>query len=149
MKIGTEVEGRFKGLLTLFLDADEAIAFFNRPSLVKAVDDPMVKEMIPKVRHIYISDHGNKLSPDEACITKWGELGFVVCIERTHVYNMDTWPPYVSIMLVIESSSFWNLRNIDQVKFTLNKLVACAPVESMIATRPEDFANDIEIKVNE
>lgn len=149
MKIGIEVEGRFAGLLTMLLTAEEALAFFERPSLVKSVDDEAVKRLIPLVRHIRVNDQNNMLFPQDVCLKKWGDLGFVVCLERTLLKDRRAWPDNVKIVLVVEENSFWMLDKDDQIKFSRPGSAALSSVENLRVTYQHEKTGDVNILVND
>lgn len=148
MKIGIEVEGRLKGLPTLFMTANEALVFFNYKSLKDAVD-PQHHKYIDQVRHVYVSDHANILYATDYCMVQWKDMAMPVTLERTFIDLCDAkeMPANVTIMLTVDSRGFWNLRPQDQVKFSLNEHVHCMAVENMTVTEPKDFEGDIELKV--
>lgn len=156
MKIGFEVEGRYKGLYTLFMKADEALDFFAYRSL-KQRASRSIDDKIEKVRHIYISDHENILRPADTCLQKWDELGLPVTIEVTRVNSWRAvFTKNVHLMLAVvdgdflTNTSFWNLLPTDQIKFSSPKgpahMVYCVTKENMSVTKPEDFDGDFEFE---
>jgi hypothetical protein len=153
MKIGREVEGRFRGLLTLFLDAHEALDFFERPSLKAACKNQEAKDLIEKVRHIYITDHTHYLTPNSYCLKMWGELGFVVCIERRRVTDRDMWPSHVSFLLAVEHPDVSELFGTDQIKFIIPDRLSASFVPKVMSVRvgqmdktfASEFLQDVEV----
>jgi len=136
MKVGTEVEGRFIGLRTLFCSADE---FMDSPSMINARAGQW------NVHQIYISDLENKLDlTDLNSFIGVLALDYIITVECTKVpqYTSNS----VNIMLHIQDESFWRLRPRDQVKFSRDQTVFAVTLENMTHTVPEDFAGDTEIE---
>lgn len=146
MKYGIEVEGRLKGLRTLFMTAEEALVFFEYKSLKDAID-PSLHHLTDKIDHIYISDHNNTITAGLECIKIWDSLNLQVTLERTEMNNRTTYPDNVLIMLLVSNPSFWDLEYNDQIKFSRDLRVFAVPLTSMIETRPAAFAEDIELNV--
>jgi hypothetical protein len=139
-KLGIEVEGRFKGLLTLFLDAGE-LTEDNEEKILSVLKRNL------RIQQVYISDLENtlllgvkKLKP---FLKKLSDLVFIT-VETKHLGKAPL-PFYLNIMLAVEHPSFWNLRPTDQVKFSQGQKVFAIPVESMYKTEPSDFVDDINI----
>ena len=105
MKLGYEVEGKYIGIKSIFLDVTEM------PKLDTALSDH-------KVNQIYISDHDNILdlgpNPGSKLAKYCGE--YVVTVERTITSKnvLDR----INVLLVVDNPSFWDLRPNDQIKFT-------------------------------
>lgn len=136
MKIGLEVEGRYKGLRTLFLIAEE----FNRiPS-----EDIIEIATENKAQQIYISDHNNEVL--NQCTfhgSQWST--FKVTLEVTQVMFYQDHSA-VHLLLVIPEENVWRLKPTDQIKFSRDHTVYAVPVESMYKTTPEDFFGDVEVE---
>jgi hypothetical protein len=126
MKIGIEVEGRYKGIKTLFCSALEY--------LMEPLPDLM------RVSHIYISDHENALDITNENVFYEIPESHLITVERTEVGKKPC--DRIHVILNVPSDSFWNLRETDQVKFDLNQTVYAVPLEVMYKTKPEDFAGD-------
>lgn len=153
MKLGKEVEGKFSGLYTLFMTAQEAIEFFNYKSLKDRALPFGAAQGVDHVQHIYISDHLNILHASHFCLFQWNNLNLPVTIECTALRVLrDEYPPNVHIMLAVANgldiNSFWSLLPTDQIKFSRpyngSHQVKCVMVGSMINTEPEAFGADIE-----
>ena len=154
MKLGKEVEGRLKGLYTLFMDGKEARTFFEFKSLKERAFPLGSADSIEEVEHIYVSDLDSCMTPDAECFAKWKEFGLKVTLEVDRVSLREDYPDNVTVMLNVTdnslyaSRSFWRLLPNDQVKFVLpvedSFMVRCVTVGSMTMTAPEDFAGDIE-----
>lgn len=131
-KIGYEVEGRYQGLRTLF---------------VNSLELKKIKVVPTNIQQIYVSDLENTLDlmTDETLVG-FGEKYFVT-VERTKA----PWEIHhnVNVMLNLQVESFWHLRNTDQIKFHLdtNKgpTVKSVSVGEMYHTSPVDFLDDKEI----
>lgn len=127
MKLGIEVEGRFKGLKTLFFNIDEKINLniFNNPSFIQ----------------IYISKIKTKFQNEKLINDLLNK--FFITIETDDLSDI---PKYiknkVSIILNIENENFFNLKETDQIKFNKNNNVYCISKESMFKSFPEDFLKD-------
>lgn len=135
MKIGKEVEGRHIGLRTLFCSADEFMNHANRVAQTAAEWN---------VHQVYISDLNNEMDlSDLNVLLGTCALKYIVTVECTKV------PQYVAqgidIMLNIDSSSFWNLRPQDQIKFSKDLTVHSTTLANMTLTVPCDFAGDIDL----
>lgn len=160
MKLGYEVEGRLKGLYTLFLSAKEAKEFFEFSSLKERAVPKGSADSIDKVQHIYISDMANIIGHLDYCLYRWQELGLNVTLEVTEVRNRASYPKNVSFMLHIATNlslryanSFFELAGTDQIKFAEREgnahLVYCVTKENMTKTWPSDFENDIEFSASQ
>ena len=137
MKIGMEVEGRLQGLKTLFVSADEYIGLVF--GWLK------VDRQKWEFEQIYVSDHLNEidmsLMVDE--MNKVFGRPLVITVECTKI---DKTPPDgVNVMLVIDSESFWHLREHDQIKFTKDMTVYATTPSQMVVTHPEAFDGDITL----
>lgn len=137
MKVGVEVEGRHRGIKTLFCDALEFADL--------TVEDVIDIKMAHQIEAIYISDHNNSvdLTDNNIFVKKLKSFLQMVTVERTWV-DKDVAPMF-DIFLVVESKAFWNLRDKDQIKFTkdLNVFAACKGL--MYETTPDAFNGDKEI----
>lgn len=134
-KIGIEVEGRFKGLKTLFID-DTEIDF--------------VYENFNKLIHqycfvsIYISNLSGKLNNEQQEIINYFSLNIVVLIETKRI-SYSTLNSSINFVLRIMDNNVFKLRDTDQIKFEKNLNVKMVTVENMSTTLSEDFSNDEEI----
>lgn len=143
MKLGLEVEGRFKGLRTLFMSADEARQILDKADAIEVSPSEKALRALLEVQAVYISDHDNTLSPTDAVFDLLRESSLVITIEVTKVFQ--TWPEDINLMLTVDSSSFWFLRDIDQVKFSKDQNVYAVTKENMSRTHPNEFYQDIEL----
>lgn len=132
-KMGIEVEGRFKGLRTFFLTADE----FN--NLLGSSKWPS----IGLYQQLYISDHENILDLAKHENLLHQAKCVVVTVERTKVPLMVD--ASINIILYVKNDSFWNLKPTDQVKFERDLFVSTMTLENMSITEPWEFENDEEL----
>jgi hypothetical protein len=139
MKIGYEVEGRLKGVRSLFLDVSELDKFYEhfvRCNCIKTVHE---------VCQIYVSDHSNTLDLFSIKLLNLSKE-FLLTVEVTEL-KVDP-PRYINTMLCIDSPSFWFLRSIDQIKISKDLRVFSTTVENMSITNPEEFKNDTEVTLH-
>ena len=140
MKIGKEVEGRWQGIKTLFIDELELSQFG-----VFAYKNIIERRVNYKVDHLYISDHKNllDLSENNTLLNALRKL-MQITIERTKISSNVN--PDLDIFLLIDNESFWMLKYSDQIKFSKDKTVYAAVKDLMIKTIPSDFEGDSEIE---
>ena len=134
MHKGIEVEGKFKGLKSIFLDAEEFLEWNKLTDVLNQHTD---------IEQLYISDHRNVLDLS-------ANVSLNVLAERYHVTVERTYVPRyinvnVNIMLVIDNESFWNLRGNDQIKISKDLTVYSVPLSGMYKTVPSDFDGDITL----
>lgn len=139
MKYGIEVEGRLKGVPTIFVGADEFVT--DPDSIYKAMRDHSVS-------HLYISDPDNIVP----YTTDFGKI--LVTLDMTRVrYDNTRRPANVLLMLRIDPAQKqgWEfadlvlLRDGDQIKFERNQFVFVFPWSARIATNPSEFVDDITL----
>lgn len=143
MKIGLEVEGRYKGIMSLFVNADEIIPSFDKDSDIRKSLDKLLD--LHSIKQIYISDHENilNLTSKSLLIREFGS--YILTVERTIAPKVCD--SRIKIILTIDSYSFWNLRDTDQIKFSKDNHVYCIPKEAMIKTHPDDFKGDCTVQL--
>ena len=138
MKFGIEVEGKFKGIKTLFTSANE---LKNLSDVLKHCSENLLKD----VEQLYISDHENTLDLTEMGeVLKYTKLFNLVTVEVTKCTEHSD---KIHVMLVIDSPSFWNLNSNDHIKFSRDHYVFATQRKDLEVTIPEDFAGDIEIEL--
>ena len=134
MKIGIEVEGRFKGLKSLFLTAEEYLDMTSHEIERRASAN--------NVQQIQISDVTNRLDLTVLSLQMLADK-YLLSIERTKVG-----PEYrgkIQVILWIDDESYLNLYPTDQIKFSKNRNVKLIAVENMFDTKPQDFNADVTI----
>jgi hypothetical protein len=153
MKLGVEVEGRLKGIPTLFLSAEEVLRYTPIDLLRMQGSLPSnVFWTLHQVRHLYVSDHGNALHSAHAIFQQWA-LPWYISLEVTAVVNRKAYPTNVGFLLSITDGghgyahSFFELQDTDQIKFSSGNpgYVFCTTKEAMTKTRPEDFFYDTHL----
>ena len=140
MKIGVEVEGRLRGIKTLFMDASEGYC--------KAID-VLASEAGRGIGHIYISDPENTLSYR---IVSNVFMGFHVTLDVTEVKEYCS-RDNITLMLRIDKcpqnrifDSIKYLRSdLDQIKIERDRQVVILPMSCALTTEPHEFEGDIEI----
>lgn len=134
MKVGIEVEGKDKGLKTLFLNAHEITSIAEECLL-----DICNKHMIEQ---IYISDLQNKINLFSEYFYNLSKE-YIICFEVSFLEQPP--PEHISIMLNLNRPDLFFLKETDQIKFDKDLFVKAIPIKDMIITTPEDFAKDVEI----
>jgi hypothetical protein len=138
MKHGVEVEGRLKGVPTIFVDAQEYLVYPER--VKQALADH-------KTSHLYISDPENVLPYNL-------DLDCLVTLDVTRVrYGAQLRPSNVLLMLRIDPNrpDAWEFDDLlllgenDQIKFEQNQHVYVFPWSNAIKTQPEDFNSDVTL----
>ena len=140
MKTGIEVEGRFRGLPTLFLSAAELFAACATDSLAATVSEHP---------HIYISDHANVVDPTTLCRKNKCLSTKVITLEVTSVVpHHHTRPENVTLMLrFLGYDAVSALRPTDMFKFTResDRSVKICIAHSLMHTDETEFHADTEI----
>lgn len=133
MKIGIEVEGRLRGVPTLFCGAHE-IHEARRLILQNRLN----------VSHVYISDNGNTL--DYLTVSSLF-AGLLVTLDVTCVGGPR--PANISIMLRIDGGDAYDSVNRltaeDQIKFERDRHVIVLPMTAAITTQPHEFEGDADL----
>lgn len=160
MKIGIEVEGRLRGIKTLFMNHEELMQAFHHTQGSPTAFGRWLHTYANQygASHIYISDHTNQITPHF-----FGEyIGpfldmksrLLVTLEVTDYseswYELRRQYPSLGFMIHVEGKpSLWGLEPLDQIKFSQETsrgpTVLCATRLSFQRTHPEEFQNDIEL----
>ena len=128
MHIGLEVEGRLKGIPSLFVNRDEFLS-----GAYKRVTHPY--------HNLYITDHDNLLDLESINNTRNPLCDPIITIERTAV---DRQYPNLNIIFVVQVPMY-ALKDTDQIKTSIGQNVWMATVESMIKTTEDAFVGDINV----
>jgi hypothetical protein len=146
MKIGIEVEGRLRGIKTIFIDHTETT------SLKDLLD---TDARLAHIGHIYISDIPSTWDESNLMPLGWVFDGYTITMEVTNsLMDRSVLPSNISLMLNVEGigddgSSFYehieNLLPDDQVKFNNGLNVLCVSKRHFIQTTPAEFLDDTEI----
>lgn len=130
MKVGIEVEGRLKGVPTLFCGAHEYLKGIQK-----------AKEQ--GVSHLYISDNRNKIAYDNAALAA---SGLLVTLDVTEVYDCPNRADNITLMLRLPGHcEVRRLKDRDQVKFEAKRNVVVLPMHNAIKTLPHEFLGDRKV----
>lgn len=147
MKFGIECEGRFCGLKTLFINANELYSPEEMNYVISSnmtrnnLSWDLIKCKVTELQQIYISDNDNLLDLYSPMLKQWSARA-VVTVERT---ALTEYPSYVNIMLNVPNASFWYLRKDCQFKFSKDMNVFSATKRALIETKPYEFEGDITL----
>lgn len=134
MKIGIEVEGKYKGLKSVFIDLNE----------LRFLDESKIPE---GYHHLYISvplDYDVfEYNDDIKKVLK----KYDVTLEVDSIDDIDEEIlKNVHIMLRIYHPDVWLLKNTDSIKFhSENNDVLSSSIETMYRTNPKDFEKDVYV----
>jgi len=138
MHLGIEVEGKYKGIKTLFISADELWMiplFFEKYA-----------HQAKEIKQLYISDHANELDIRPGSpVLLYKERFDLITVERTACAGPHD--AEIHVMLVVEHSDFWALLETDQIKFTRNHYVWAITKGEMHKSIPQDFEGDKEVQL--
>ena len=139
MKIGIEVEGSYKGLVTVFVDAHEVEILEGKLKDLALGDRP--------VEHVYISDLGNTL--DLSYVSSLFQ-GLLITVERTSVpEGLANTQNIIGLSIMLSSPTYVEVAKLrpwcDQVKFNDGQSVIVLPMAGAVYTQPEDFEGDIQL----
>lgn len=138
-KLGFEVEGRLKGVYSLFVEVDE----------IKRLLNPENQYLLDQVGQVSVPDYESKITKEDIDILMKLDKRIVITLETPKVkLMMRSLPDRLNLVLVIDHPQFFELMNTDQIKFVSEyKVVFMAPKESMIMTGPEEFDSDEEVEI--
>lgn len=138
MKIGIEVEGRFKGLKTLFASTSDDAMY----DAFKAVSD----RQIP---HLYISCEPSDLHNLVSYLRNFKDEcipNTLVTVECSEILDIDLDSTYIDHFMLDITPDVHKLRPQDSIKSHDGDLnVLCTHVETMVRTVSSDFNNDKDI----
>lgn len=136
MKTGIEIEGRLKGIKSLFVSTKEILELGTRKVIQTAREHSVVHIEIPQD---IIVNLGNDM------FKELYQAGFIITTETTQIVGEV--PDYLNVVLIIENLDFFKLRGVDQIKFVDAELnVYMATVETMVRTFPHEFEADTTIE---
>jgi len=136
MKIGIEVEGRFKGLRTLFMGYGEFFELKSFEDIEGILRDKCLQQ-------VYISDLDNRIELRKQILRDMSKVA-IVTLERTFVDGLL--PEHVRIVLSVPVRTDMRiLRPGDQIKIDQHQHVWEVSKESMITSIPSDFLNDVHL----
>lgn len=136
-KIGTEVEGRLRGVLTLFVDAEEVLS--SPSALINHAKNY-------GITHIYISDRINVL--DYEAVGSLLPQPYLVTLDVTVVSSKPR-PTNMTLILTLPHA-YWRsvecLRPDDQIKFhSVDRNVLMTTARTLVPTSPIEFCGDQEL----
>ena len=160
MKLGIEVEGRLRGIKTLFMNYDEIQQALDHHKGDSNKFGIWLHTYVIQqgASHLYISDHANQITPhffnENLGPFLERKTRIMVTLEVTQ-YN-ESWYavryqyPSLGFMLSLEGPpSLWSMSPLDQVKFTKDTrrgpAVLCTLRLSFQRTDPDEFQNDVEL----
>lgn len=136
MKTGIEIEGRLKGLKSLFVSTKEILELGTAKVIQTAREQGVVHIEIPQDVIVNLRNYMFK---------DFHEAGFIVTTETTKI--VDEAPDFLNVVLIVENQDFFKLRGVDQIKFVDAELnVYMATVETMVRTYPHEFDADKPIE---
>lgn len=160
MKIGIEVEGRLRGVKTLFMSYEELMQAYHHNQGSPTAFGRWLHTYADQygASHVYISDHTNQITPHffDEYIGPFLDMKsrLLVTLEVTEYsnswYELRRRYPSLGFMINLEGPpALWALEPLDQIKFThevrRGPAVLCATRLSFQRTHPEEFLNDVEL----
>jgi hypothetical protein len=130
-KLGREVEGRMKGIFTLFVEDTKDIK--KLPNLEN-------KYLLDQVGHIAIADNDSSITKEDIdTLMAFGDR-FIITLETPKInLPMCDIPNRLNLVLIVDHPQFFQLKDTDQIKLI--------PKESMLTTLPEAFNDDKEVTI--
>jgi len=138
-KLGFEVEGRLKGVYSLFVEVDE----------IKRLLNPENQYLLDQVGQVSVPDYESKITKEDIDILMSLDKRIVITLETPRIdLPIQDLPRRLNLVLVVPYPQFFDLSITDQIKFVNeNKLVFMIPKESMGVTSPDDFDSDEEVEI--
>ena len=138
-KLGYEVEGRLKGVYSLFVEVDELSRLLN----------PENKHLLDKVGQVSVPDYDSTILQKDIDILMSLDPRIVITLETPKInLPMHSLPARLNLVLVVKHSQIFELAVTDQIKFVNeSRLVLMIPKESMMVTCPDEFDDDVEVEI--
>lgn len=138
-KLGFEVEGRLKGVYSLFVEVDE----------IKRLLNPGNKYLLDQVGQVAVPDYESKITLDDIDILMSLDNRVVITLETPRIdLPIEDLPGRLNLVLVAQCPQFFDLSNTDQIKFVNeHRQVFMIPKESMVMTSPDEFDGDEEVEI--
>lgn len=138
-KIGYEVEGRLKGVYSLFVEVDE----------IKRLLNPENKHLLDEVGQVAIPDYESKITQEDINILLTLNPRIVITLETPKInLPIESLPARLNLVLVIKHPQIFELTVTDQIKFVSeSKSVLIIPKESMMMTCSDEFDGDQEVDI--
>lgn len=135
MHVGMEVEGRYKGLVTLFVDLED----------VDKVTSDMIEQL--RLQQIYLRELVEwPVSVDVSKrVAKWVAMRCLVTVDCKKVVGEITDPVTVILSFKGAERGLGFLRATDQIKVIggADDIVYVSPLEAMVQTVSADYAEDV------
>lgn len=138
-KLGYEVEGRLKGVYSLFVEVDE----------IKRLLNPENQYLLDQVGQVSVPDYESKITLDDIDILMSLDNRVVITLETPRIdLPLQDLPGRLNLVLVVPCPQFFDLSITDQIKFVNeSRLVFMIPKESMVVTSPDEFDGDEEVDI--
>jgi len=138
-KLGYEVEGRLKGVYSLFVEVDEIPRLLN----------PENKHLLDKVGQVSVPDYDSEIRQEDIDILMSLDPRIVVTLETPKIdLPIHGLPTRLNLVLVVIHPQIFELTVTDQVKFVNeSRMVLMTPKESMMVTCPDEFDGDVEVEI--
>lgn len=138
-KLGYEVEGRLKGVYSLFVEVDEIPRLLN----------PENKHLLDKVGQVSVPDYESLILQEDIDILMSLDPRIVITLETPKIeLPIHDLPARLNLVLVVNHPQIFDLTVTDQIKFVNeSRLVLMIPKESMMVTCPDEFDGDEEVEI--
>lgn len=138
-KLGYEVEGRLKGVYSLFVEVEE----------IKRLLNPENKYLLDQVGQVSVPDYESTILQEDIDILMSLDPRIVITLETPFIHlPISDLPSRLNLVLVIQHQQFFDLAITDQIKFVNDsRLVFMNTKESMIVTSPDEFDDDKEVEI--
>lgn len=138
-KLGYEVEGRFKGVYSLFVEVDELSRILN----------PENKHLLDKVGQVSVPDYDSTILQKDIDILMSLDPRIVITLETPKILlPVHSLPARLNLVLVVKHPQIFELMVTDQIKFVNeSRAVLMIPKESMMVTCPDEFDDDVEVEI--
>lgn len=138
-KIGKEVEGRFRGLWTLFLTTDE----------VCKLKLPSCRDVLQDVSQVVVNDEQSQIRQDDIDILMTIDKRIVLTIVSSRFsIPVGSLPYRINVTYSIKDNTILDLSNTDQVKFVDNSGVTyIVTKETLGTTLADEYGNLKEVSL--
>lgn len=138
-KLGYEVEGRLKGVYSLFVEVNEIPRLLN----------PENKHLLDMVGQVSVPDYDSLILQEDIDILMSLDPRIVITLETPKIeLPIHDLPSRLNLVLVVNHPQIFDLTVTDQIKFVNeSRLVLMIPKESMVVTCPDEFDGDEEVDI--
>jgi hypothetical protein len=136
-KLGYEVEGRLRGVYSLFLPPEEVIRLSGDKN----------KELLNKVGQVAVYDDESKITLKDIDILMSLPERIIITLETPKLnLSINVIPSRLNLVLVIKNDQFFDLGPHEQIKFVnQDRMVFMVTKSSMEFTTPDEFDGDEEV----